>query len=278
MAWSSLIDLDLIRLGTSADADEIRDTSNAQPLLLCGALAGATALLGNQRGSLSYVSGHSVGELAAAALSGVLSDSDAIRLVALRGREMAKAGAGSNTGMSALLGGERDVVIVALKNLGLTPANENGGGQIVAAGDLSALTALAENPPAGARIRPLAVAAAFHTQTMAPAITPLAELARSLVAHEPTIEVISNKDGEVVDNGREILDRIVGQVAGPVRWDLCMATMSRLGVTGVLELPPAGTLVGLIKRATPEIATFALKSPDDLDAARAFVLEHGAHS
>ena len=167
---------------------------------------------------------------------------------------------------------------MCIRDSGLKPANENGGGQIVAAGDLSALTALAENPPAGARIRPLAVAAAFHTQTMAPAITPLAELARSLVAHEPTIEVISNKDGEVVDNGREILDRIVGQVAGPVRWDLCMATMSRLGVTGVLELPPAGTLVGLIKRATPEIATFALKSPDDLDAARAFVLEHGAHS
>jgi [acyl-carrier-protein] S-malonyltransferase len=277
-AWSSLIDIDLIHLGTSADADEIRDTANAQPLLLCGALTGAVSLMGKDKSSMSYVSGHSVGELAAAALSGVLSDSDAMRLVALRGREMAKAGAQSQTGMSAVLGGERDVVIAALKDLGLTPANENGAGQIVAAGELTALATLADSPPAGARVRPLAVAAAFHTQTMAKAIAPLADLARSLDIHEPAIAVISNKDGEVVDNGQEVLDRIVGQVAGPVRWDLCMATMARLGVTGVLELPPAGTLVGLIKRATPEIATFALKSPEDMDAARVFVEEHGARS
>ncbi len=273
--WSGLIDLDLLRLGTTADADEIRDTANAQPLLVAGALIGTTRLFAGDTSAISYVAGHSVGELAAAAISGVITNDDAISLVRTRGVEMAKAAAVAQTGMSAVLGGERDVVVAALAALGLTPANENGAGQIVAAGALDALAALAENPPAGARVRPLAVAGAFHTAVMQPAVAVLAEKVRALTAQNPRISILSNKDGEVVDSGDEVLARIVGQVAGPVRWDLCMNTLAALGVTGVIEMPPAGTLVGLVKRATPDVETFALKSPDDLPAAREFVAKHG---
>jgi [acyl-carrier-protein] S-malonyltransferase len=274
--WSSLIDLDLARLGTTADADEIRDTANAQPLLVAGALLGTTRLFGADTSAISYVAGHSVGELAAAAISGVISSDDAISLVRTRGVEMAKAAAVAQTGMSAVLGGERDVVVAALTSLGLTAANENGAGQIVAAGDLAALAALAENPPAGSRVRPLAVAGAFHTAVMQPAVSVLAEKVRAITSHNPVLSILSNKDGAVVDSGEEVLARIVGQVAGPVRWDLCMETLAALGVTGVIEAPPAGTLVGLVKRATPDVETFALKSPDDLAAAREFVSKHGA--
>ena len=273
--WSGLIDLDLLRLGTTADADEIRDTANAQPLLVAGALIGTTRLFAGDTSAISYVAGHSVGELAAAAISGVITNDDAVSLVRTRGVEMAKAAAVAQTGMSAVLGGERDVVVAALAALGLTPANENGAGQIVAAGALDALAALAENPPAGARVRPLAVAGAFHTAVMQPAVAVLAEKVRALTAQDPQISILSNKDGEVVDSGDEVLARIVGQVAGPVRWDLCMNTLAALGVTGVIEMPPAGTLVGLVKRATPDVETFALKSPDDLPAAREFVAKHG---
>ncbi len=273
--WSGLIDLDLLRLGTTADADEIRDTANAQPLLVAGALIGTTRLFAGDTSAISYVAGHSVGELAAAAISGVITNDDAVSLVRTRGVEMAKAAAVAQTGMSAVLGGERDVVVAALAALGLTPANENGAGQIVAAGALDALAALAENPPAGARVRPLAVAGAFHTAVMQPAVAVLAEKVRALTAQNPRISILSNKDGEVVDSGDEVLARIVGQVAGPVRWDLCMNTLAALGVTGVIEMPPAGTLVGLVKRATPDVETFALKSPDDLPAAREFVAKHG---
>jgi [acyl-carrier-protein] S-malonyltransferase len=216
-----------------------------------------------------------VGELAAAAMSGVISSDDAISLVRTRGIEMAKAAATANTGMSAVLGGEREVVVAALSALGLTPANENGAGQIVAAGSLDALATLAENPPAGARVRPLAVAGAFHTSVMQPAVSVLAEKVRALSPLNPKISILSNKDGAVIDSGEEVLARIVGQVAGPVRWDLCMNTLAALGVTGVIEMPPAGTLVGLVKRATPDVETFALKTPDDLVAAREFVAKHG---
>jgi len=274
--WSAVTGLDLARLGTTADADEIRDTANAQPLLVAGALIGAATLFAGDDSAISYVAGHSVGELAAAALAQVIDGEQAMKLVALRGREMAKAANGSNTGMSAVLGGDRDVVVAALAALGLTPANENGAGQIVAAGDLDALAKLAENPPAGSRVRPLAVAGAFHTSVMQPAVAALAAEVQAITPAEPKLSVLSNKDGAVVDSGEEILARIVGQVAGPVRWDLCMNTFAALGVTGVIELPPAGTLVGLIKRATPEIETFALKSPEDLSAAKEFVAKHGA--
>jgi [acyl-carrier-protein] S-malonyltransferase len=275
--WSGLIDLDLVRLGTTADADEIRDTANAQPLLVAGGIIGALALLESGPLPISYLAGHSVGELTAAALAGVIDSDTAMTLVRARGVEMAKAALGTETGMSAVLGGDRDVVVAALAGLGLTPANENGAGQIVAAGPLSALATLAENPPAGSRVRALAVSGAFHTSTMSPALAVMTPLAESAQVSDPNISLLSNKDGTVVTTGREVLDRIVGQIAGPVRWDLCMQTLAAQGVTGVIEVPPAGTLVGLVKRATPEIETFALKSPEDLAGAREFIAKHGAN-
>ena len=266
------IDLDLIRLGTTADAEEIKDTANAQPLIVAASLLGAHAL-GIK--NFSSTSGHSVGELAAAAISGAISDEDALRLVRARGLEMAKAAALSPAGMSAVLGGDREIVLKKLKELELVAANDNGGGQIVAAGDLAALAALSENPPEGARVRALAVAGAFHTPFMAPAVEPLRTLAATISTAPTTISVISNKDGEVVKDGAQVLTRIVNQIANPVRWDLCMETLVSLGVTGVIEVAPAGTLVGLIKRAAPSIEQFAFKSPADIDAARAFVATHG---
>ena len=271
IAWSDAIGLDLLRLGTTAEADEIKDTANAQPLIVAASLLGAHAL-GVK--SCAVTSGHSVGELAAAALSGVISEDDALTLVRARGVEMAKAAATSPSGMSAVLGGDRSEVLAAISALNLVAANDNGAGQIVAAGELQALTQLGENPPAGARVRALAVAGAFHTSFMAPAVEPLRKLAATLQTHNVSIQVISNKDGQVVRDGAEVLDRIVNQIANPVRWDLCMETLKTLGVTGVIELPPAGTLVGLLKRAVPEIETFALKSADDLSAAREFAGRH----
>ena len=250
--WSQLIDLDLVRLGTTADADEIRDTSNAQPLLVAGGILGALALLESGPLPISYLAGHSVGELTAAALAGVIDSDTAMTLVRARGQEMAKAALGTETGMSAVLGGDREVVVAALAELGLTPANENGAGQIVAAGSLSALATLADTPPAGSRVRALAVSGAFHTSTMASALVVMTPLAASAQVSDPNIALLSNKDGAVVKSGREVLDRIVGQIAGPVRWDLCMQTLAAQGVTGVIEVPPAGTLVGLVKRATPD--------------------------
>lgn len=273
--WSKICGVDLKHLGTTADADEIRDTANAQPLLLLGALTGAGALFAGNDEAIAVVAGHSVGEIAAATFAKILNADDAFALVSTRGREMAKAAAISETGMSAVLGGDRDIVVKHLQSLGLTPANENGAGQIVAAGSLTALAALSENPPEGARVRPLQVAGAFHTEAMAPAVAPLKELAAGMNVSDPAIHIISNKEGAEVKSGREFLDRIVGQIAGPVRWDLCMDALASMGVTGVIEMPPAGTLVGLIKRAHPEIETFALKTPEDLTAAREFVAKHG---
>ena len=269
--WSMRIDLDLIRLGTTADADEIKDTANAQPLIVAASLLGAHALGIKE---FAYTSGHSVGELAAAALSGAISNEDALRLVRARGIEMAKAAALFPAGMSAVLGGDRDLVLSALAQLNLVAANDNGGGQIVAAGDLTALAQLSENPPEGARVRALAVAGAFHTRFMEPAVAPLRAMAATITTVPTIISVISNKDGEVVSDGAEVLNRIVNQIANPVRWDLCMQAMKNLGVTGVIELPPAGTLVGLLKRGTPEIETFALKTADDVSAAREFAGRH----
>ena len=271
VSWSDAIGLDLLHLGTDADAEEIKDTANAQPLIVATSLLGAHAL-GIK--NFAVTSGHSVGELAAAALSGAISESDALRIVRTRGVEMAKAAATSPSGMSAVLGGDRAEVLAAIAALKLVAANDNGAGQIVAAGDLQALGSLNENPPAGARVRALAVAGAFHTQFMQPAVEPLRALATTVPTHPVVIQVISNKDGQVVRDGAEVLNRIVDQIANPVRWDLCMETLKSLGVTGVIELPPAGTLVGLLKRAASEIETFALKSADDLDAAREFVGRH----
>ena len=270
-SWSQSIDLDLLRLGTTAEADEIKDTANAQPLIVATSLLGAHALDLND---FAVTSGHSVGEIAAAALSGAISSSDALSLVRSRGIEMAKAAAASPAGMSAVLGGDRNEVLSAIAALNLVAANDNGAGQIVAAGDLTALAQLSDNPPTGARVRALAVAGAFHTSYMQPAVDPLRAEAASIATHTVRINVISNKDGEVVSEGAEVLTRIVNQIANPVRWDLCMEMMKSLGVTGVIELPPAGTLVGLLKRAASEIETFALKSADDLSAARDFAERH----
>ena len=273
--WSDTTGLDLTRLGSTADSDEIRDTAKAQPLLVAGALLSAGWCFEGDYSNISYFAGHSVGEIGAAALAQVIDATTAMTLVRARAVQMANAAQGSNTGMSAVLGGQREVVIAALLGLGLTPANENGAGQIVAAGDLDALEELAKNPPEGSRVRPLAVSGAFHTSTMSPAVPVLAELAKNIDAKDPILPFISNKDGAIIDDGREVLDRIVGQIAGPVRWDLCMATMTKSGVSGIIELPPSGTLAGLIKRAEPNIETFTLKTPEDIPAARAFAAKHG---
>ena len=271
ISWSDAIGLDLLHLGTNADADEIKDTANAQPLIVATSLLAAHALGIKQ---FAVTSGHSVGELAAAALSGAISEIDALRIVRARGIEMAKAASTRPAGMSAILGGDREEVLLAISIRKLVAANENGAGQIVAAGNLRALAELAENPPAGVRVRALTVAGAFHTGYMKPAVEPVRELATSIETHSVSQPVISNKDGRVVTTASEVLHRIVEQIASPVRWDLCMETMKSIGITGVIELPPAGTLVGLLKRAASEIETCALKSADDLDAAREFAGRH----
>jgi [acyl-carrier-protein] S-malonyltransferase len=198
-----------------------------------------------------------------------------MKLVNVRARAMSAAATNSHTGMSAVLGGERDVVIAALASLGLTAANENGAGQIVAAGDIAALEKLAENPPEGSRVRPLAVSGAFHTSVMNPAVSALQAAASAEKISDGRIPVLSNRDGAIVSSGSDLIARIVGQVAGPVRWDLCMKTLADSGVTGVIEVAPGGTLVGLLKRAEPSIQTFALKTPEDISGARAFAKEHG---
>jgi [acyl-carrier-protein] S-malonyltransferase len=270
--WSQEISLDLVRLGTEADAEEIRLTSNAQPLIVAAGLLAMKAL---GKIDFSLTAGHSVGELTAAAISGVLSDSQALSLVRERGLAMQVAASKTPTGMSAVLGGDRDEVVQAIQTLGLTAANENGAGQIVAAGDLDALARLGESSPAGARVRPLAVAGAFHTSYMQSAVPLLHEFAKSLAVSDPQVILLSNKDGERVSSGQDALDRIVAQVANPVRWDLCMSTMKSLEVTGVIELPPAGTLVGLIKRALPDVETIAMKTPDDIGAAGELIARHG---
>jgi len=265
--WSQEIGLDLVRLGTTADADEIKDTSNAQPLIVAAGLLGARAI-GSAR--LAIVAGHSVGEITAAAIAGVIDDVDAMKLVRARGIEMANAAALAPAGMAAVLGGDREVVLRAISDLGLVAANDNGGGQIVAAGDLDALAQLA---PEGARVRALAVAGAFHTSYMEPAVAPLREIAAKITVHPAKCLVISNKDGAVLQDGREILDRIVAQISNPVRWDLCMTALAS-HVSGAVEIPPAGTLAGLLKRAVPIIETFALKSAEDVTLAKEFIVRH----
>ena len=277
--WSHAIDLDLLRLGTLSDADEIRETSHAQPLLVAAGLISTLQLfekLDFNTDLISIFAGHSVGELTTASLAGVIDGDTALNLVNIRARAMSLAATGSNTGMSAVLGGDRDDVVAALTSLGLTPANENGAGQIVAAGDLDALNRLAENPPAGSRVRALAVSGAFHTSVMAPAVEKLAAAVAGIAVADPTKPLISNKDGGVVTSGSEFISRIVGQVAGPVRWDLCMKTLAAQGVTGVIEVAPGGTLAGLLKRAEPAIETFALKAPADLELCAEFAQKHGA--
>jgi [acyl-carrier-protein] S-malonyltransferase len=275
-AASELAGCDLIRFGTTASADEIRDTAVAQPLLLAASLIAAGELAaGRPREILAdVVAGHSVGELAAGVLAGVIGADDAIRLIAVRANAMAAASAAEPTGMTAIVGGDSGVVLAAIARHGLTPANINAAGQIVAAGALADLEAFAADPPASARLRPLQVAGAFHTRYMNPAVATLREAAVEVAVQDPAITLLSDADGAAVTTGKEWLERIIAQVAAPVRWDLCLRTMDDLGVTAIIELPPAGTLTGLAKRALPGVALLALKTPDQLDAARDLIEEH----
>nr|WP_052168905.1 ACP S-malonyltransferase [Actinoalloteichus spitiensis] len=273
-AWSEATSLDLVRLGTEADADEIRDTAITQPLIVALSLLALEEL--RRRVDLPSgvpVAGHSVGELAAAAAAGVLSPEAAVELAAVRGREMAGACALEPTGMSAVLGGDRDEVLSALAELSLDAANHNATGQIVAAGRISALQELASEPPSGARVRPLAVAGAFHTRYMAPAEEALRLRVESLPVSDPVNPLLSNSDGRPVESGADMMSRLVAQVTRPVDWYSCMATLVDLGVTAVVELPPAGTLAGLVKREH-KLPTLPLKTPDHLDRVAAFIHDH----
>jgi [acyl-carrier-protein] S-malonyltransferase len=273
--WSALAGVDLIQLGTEADAEEIKDTAKTQPLLVAAALLAAEQL---PMYDVSVVAGHSVGELGAAALAGVLSPDAAVTLAGVRGREMAAACALERTGMAAVLGGDPDEVVAAIEAYGLHAANRNGTGQIVAAGPVDGLEKLAAEPPARARVTALKVAGAFHTPYMAPAERALAAVAAGITTTDPARILLSNADGAAVNHGRELLQRLVRQVTSPVRWDLCMRTLADLGVTAVVELAPAGTLAALVKRelkgeGAPEIVT--LNTPDDLPAARDLIARHG---
>lgn len=264
-AYSEWSGVDLVAAGTQWDADRIRDTQVAQPLIVAASLLSWNAL--EDRDAVDGVAGHSVGEFAAAAAAGILSEEDALRLVGIRGRAMAAAASAEQTGMSAVIGGDEASVVAHLEALGLTPANYNGGGQLVAAGSLDALAALTATPPPATRVIPLQVAGAFHTRYMAPAVEALRSAAAEVTASSPRVTVWTNRDGSVVDSGTAFVDLLVDQVASPVRWDLCMASFATGGVSGIVELSPAGTLTGLAKRALRGVPAVAVKTPDDLGAA-----------
>jgi [acyl-carrier-protein] S-malonyltransferase len=266
-AWSEVAGLDLVRLGTTASADEITDTAVTQPLVVAATLLAHQEL--TRRGLLAtadiIAAGHSVGEIAAYAIGGILSADDAVALAATRGAEMAKACALEPTGMSAVLGGDEAEVLAHLEDLELVPANRNAAGQIVAAGRIEALEKLAENPPAKARVRQLATAGAFHTAFMASALDGYAATAAAVATSEPSAVVVSNADGQPVTSASDAMTKLVAQLTRPVRWDLCTDTLRARGVTAIVEFPPAGTLVGIAKRELRGIPTHAVKSPADLD-------------
>lgn len=262
--------IDIAKHGTESDADTIRDTAVAQPLIVAASIASALEL----GSGFNAVAGHSVGEFAAAALAGILTPEDAIRAVAVRSRAMAAAAALEPTSMAAVLGGEQSVVLERLEQLDLYPANFNGAGQIVAAGSAEAIAGLVAEGPAGARVIQLQVAGAFHTRYMEPAVAELAGFASSLAATNPTRRIWSNQAGQDITDGREYVDLLVGQVASSVRWDACMQSFADAGVTAVLEVSPAGALAGLAKRALPGVEILALKTPDQLDAARELIANH----
>ena len=264
--WSGV---DLVAAGTEWDAERIRDTQVAQPLIVAASLLSWNALPERER--IDGVAGHSVGEFAAAAAAGVLSEQTALTLVGIRGRAMAEAAAAAETGMSAVIGGDEASVVARLDELGLAPANYNGGGQLVVAGALDALQALAAEPVAGTRVIPLQVAGAFHTRYMASAVETLRAAAAEVAASDPGVLLWTNRNGSAVASGREFVDLLVDQVASPVRWDLCMSSFADAGVSGIVELSPAGTLVGLAKRALRGVPAVAVKTPADLEAATALV-------
>ena len=269
---SDTVGIDLVAHGTTSDADTIRDTAVAQPLIVAAGLITAAALLADgRRAKIAGVAGHSVGEVTAAAVAGILTETDAVAFVRERGQSMAAAAAITQTGMSAVVGGDETELLAKLAELGLYPANFNGGGQIVVAGALDALDALKENPIAGARVIPLQVAGAFHTQYMQPAVAHLEEFAQGLTTSDPSLPIWTNKGGVLVEDGRHFVDLLVGQVSSPVRWDQTMDAFAAAGVTGIIELAPAGALVGLAKRGLKGVPTVAVKTPDDLAAAFALI-------
>lgn len=259
--------VDLITHGTESDADTIRATEVAQPLIVAASILAWRALSSRVDLQNVGVAGHSVGEFAAAVASGVLSDTDALRLVGVRGRAMAEAAAAEQTGMSAVLGGVEKDVLAAIEAAGLSPANRNGGGQIVAAGNIEGLSTLAEGAPRGTRVMPLKVAGAFHTSYMQSAIPVLAAAAESVDARDPHLRLWTNSDGSCVTSGGTFLNSLVSQIANPVRWDLCMESFQDAGISGLIELTPAGALTGIAKRALKGVPTVAVKTPSDLDAA-----------
>ncbi len=263
--WSQLSGLDLARLGTTASAEEITDTAVTQPLVVATALLAFGELASRGLPATTVVAGHSVGEIAAYAIAGVISADDAVTLASVRGAEMAKACAVEPTGMAAVLGGDENEVLARLEALELIPANRNAAGQIVAAGAVAALEKLAEDPPAKARVRALATAGAFHTHFMASALDAYAAAAAQVTAHDPTTTLLSNVDGRPVTSGADAMDKLVAQLTRPVRWDLCTETMRTLGTTAIVEFPPAGTLTGIAKRELRGVATHAVKTPADLD-------------
>ncbi len=276
---STVAGIDLETHGTTSDEETIKDTAIAQPLIVASGLLALLTLFEHPADGFRVVgagAGHSVGEITAASAAGVISAEQAMVLVRERGRGMAEAAAVTPTGMSAVIGGDEGEVLAAIESAGLTAANVNGAGQVVAAGTLEQLAALSEEPPAKARVIPLKVAGAFHTEHMAPAVEDLARLARAVSTHDARVPLVSNVDGEVLHSGTEVLRRLVSQVSNPVRWDLCMETFTDLGVTGIIEIPPAGTLTGLAKRGIKGVETLALKSPDDLEKAQRMIREHGS--
>jgi [acyl-carrier-protein] S-malonyltransferase len=278
MLWlSAAAGIDLIKHGTESDAETIKDTAIAQPLIVSAGLTALFALFKDPADDIpatSVVAGHSVGEITAAAATGVLTAEQAMILVRERGRLMAEAATLNATGMSAVLGGDPAEVAQALVLHGLIAANSNCGGQIVAAGTLEQLAALRADPPFKAKVVPLSVAGAFHTEHMAPAVTDLTTLARAVSTSDNRLPLVSNFDGKAVNGGREFLDRMVRQVSSPVRWDLCMETFKDLGVTGLIEVPPAKALVNMAKRGLPGVEVLALKSPDQLEAAHRMIRDH----
>ena len=265
--WSQLSGLDLARLGTSATAEEITDTAVTQPLVVATTLLAHAELArrGLPSADDTVVAGHSVGEIAAYAMAGVISADDAVTLAAVRGAEMARACAAEPTGMSAVLGGDEAEVLARLEALELVPANRNSAGQIVAAGALAALEKLAEDPPAKARVRPLATAGAFHTHYMASALDGYAAAAAAVSVADPRVPLLSNVDGRPVTSGADAMAKLVAQLTRPVRWDLCNETLRNLDITAIVEFPPAGALTGIAKRELRGVATHAVKTPADLD-------------
>ncbi len=253
---------DLVRLGTLSSEEEIKATENAQPLIVAAAISAARTAL--NLSDFDGVVGHSVGEFAAAALSGVITDEDAMRLVSVRANAMANAAKLTHTSMAAVLGGEESEVLATLDQLGLSAANFNGAGQIVAAGTKSAIDLLVATPPTKARVIELKVAGAFHTNFMQPAVELLAQAASNVSTHDPKIKLWSNVDGQMVTSGKKFLASLVSQVSRPVRWDLCMANIDPHSAT-LVELPPAGALAGLAKRGMPYSQAVALKTFADIE-------------